>query len=219
MEATAAEASAAAAVASAAAPSQLAYYAVHESAITSALDACVTDTMEKQPADPVLHLGKQLVMSAEKAAGIRRLTLEEAEALLAADTGRQLRPLGFDKHLEGLEDRETKDATVELWRGTSGIILDDGFREHGGTDVSPCSTSDDVQVALNYSKENDHRVIFKIITHGFMERGAPLQWLSAFPGESEFLYPPLTYLKPTGVEETFDIEGVHITALEVVASM
>ena len=35
-----------------------------------------------------------------------------------------------------------------------------------------------------------------------MERGAPLQWLSAFPGESEFLYPPLTYLKPTGVEET-----------------
>ena len=81
------------------------------------------------------------------------------------------------------------------------------------------ATSDDVQVALNYSKENDHRVIFKIVTHGFMERGAPLQWLSAFPGESEFLYPPLTYLKPTGVEETFDVEGVHITALEVVASM
>ena len=84
MEATAAEASAAAAVATAAAPSQLAYYAVHESAITSALDACVTDTMEKQPADPVLHLGKQLVASAEKAAGIRRLTLEETEELLAA---------------------------------------------------------------------------------------------------------------------------------------
>ena len=79
--------------------------------------------------------------------------------------------------------------------------------------MSPCSTSDDVQVALNYSKENDHRVIFKIVTHGFMERGAPLQWLSAFPGESEFLYPPLTYLKPTGVEESFDVEGVHITAL------
>lgn len=104
MEATAAEASAAAAVASAAPPSQLAYYAVHESAITSALDAY---TMEKQPADPVLHLGKQLVASAEKAAGIRRLTLEEAEALLAAEsTGSQLRPLGFagyEAHEKGLE--------------------------------------------------------------------------------------------------------------------
>ena len=81
------------------------------------------------------------------------------------------------------------------------------------------ATSDDVQVALNYSKEHKNRVIFKIVTHGFMEQGAPIRWLSAFPGESEYLYPPLTYLKPTGVEETFDIEGVHITALEVVASM
>ena len=40
---------------------QLEYYAAHKLVITSALDAGVTDTMEKQPADPVLHLGKQLV--------------------------------------------------------------------------------------------------------------------------------------------------------------
>ena len=81
------------------------------------------------------------------------------------------------------------------------------------------STSDDVQVALNYSKENKNRVIFKIVTHGFMEQGAPIRWLSAFPGESEYLYPPLTYLKPTGVEETVEAEGVHFTAIEVAASM
>ena len=125
------------------------------------------------------------------------------------------------KRLRGLlgRDRETKDATLELWRGNYGLVLDDEFRKHGGTQVSPMSTSDDVQVALNYSKEHKNRVIFKIVTHGFMEQGAPIRWLSAFPGESEYLYPPLTYLKPTGVEETFDVEGVHITALEVVASM
>ena len=93
---------------------QLAYYAVHESAITSALDACVTDTMEKQPADPVLHLGKQLVASAEKAAGIRRLTLEEAEALLAAEsTGTQLRPLGF----AGYEAHEGSSSAVGIAGG------------------------------------------------------------------------------------------------------
>ena len=125
------------------------------------------------------------------------------------------------KRLRGLlgRDRETKDATLELWRGNYGLVLDDEFRKHGGTQVSPMSTSDDVQVALNYSKEHKNRVIFKIVTHGFMEQGAPIRWLSAFPGESEYLYPPLTYIKPTGVEETFDVEGVHITALEVVASM
>ena len=31
-----------------------------------------------------------------------------------------------------------------------------------------------------------------------MHRGAPLQWLSAFPAEAELLFPPLTFLKPTG---------------------
>lgn len=31
--------------------------------------------------------------------------------------------------------------------------------------------------------------------------GADVQWLSAFPGEAEVLYPPLTYLKPTGRTE------------------
>ena len=30
-----------------------------------------------------------------------------------------------------------------------------------------------------------------------MSMGADVQWLSAFPDEAEFLYPPLTYLKPT----------------------
>ena len=31
-----------------------------------------------------------------------------------------------------------------------------------------------------------------------MQMGASLHWVSAFPSESEVLYPPLTYLHPTG---------------------
>ena len=30
---------------------------------------------------------------------------------------------------------------------------------------------------------------------------ADISWLSAFPGEKEVLFPPLTYLKPTGRAE------------------
>ena len=37
-----------------------------------------------------------------------------------------------------------------------------------------------------------------------MQLGADLQWLSAFPNEAEILYPPLTYLKPSGKAERFD---------------
>ena len=186
------------------------YYAAHKLVITSALDAGVTDTMEKQPADPVLHLGKQLIASAEKAAGIRRLTLEEAEALLAAEsTGREMRFSGFDKHSEGLVGLLGPPPRRDFYGAMQ--------REHCTS--SPMSTSDDVQVALNYSKEHKNRVIFKIVTHGFMEQGAPIRWLSAFPGESEYLYPPLTYLQPTGNVELVISSGVQYRVIEAVPNI
>ena len=37
--------------------------------------------------------------------------------------------------------------------------------------------------------------------------GAELKWLSAFPGEEEVLFPPLTYLQPTGREQHIDLDG------------
>ncbi len=39
----------------------------------------------------------------------------------------------------------------------------------------------------------------------FLAIGADLQWLSAFPGEAEMLYPPLTFLKPTGRTDTVSV--------------
>lgn len=50
------------------------------------------------------------------------------------------------------------------------------------------------------------RLIMKISTKGFMDRGANLRWLSAFPAESEFLYPPLTFLQPTGFQEQVEVK-------------
>ena len=44
-------------------------------------------------------------------------------------------------------------------------------------------------------------LLFKIVAQDFMVIGADLQWLSAFPAEAEVLYPPLTYLRPTGRTE------------------
>ena len=45
------------------------------------------------------------------------------------------------------------------------------------------------------------RHILKVRSSGFHDRGADISWLSAFPGEKEVLFPPLTYLKPTGRAE------------------
>jgi hypothetical protein len=59
------------------------------------------------------------------------------------------------------------------------------------------STTTDLEVAVRYSL-SQHSLLLKIRTKSFMQRGADLHFLSAFPAESELLYPPLTYLKPTG---------------------
>ena len=34
-----------------------------------------------------------------------------------------------------------------------------------------------------------------------MNRGPDISWISCFPTEKEFLFPPLTYLQPTGRED------------------
>ena len=48
-----------------------------------------------------------------------------------------------------------------------------------------------------------------------MQYGAELQWLSAFPHEAEVLYPPLTYLQPTGRTQIVELRGYRFTVVEV----
>ena len=90
------------------------------------------------------------------------------------------------------------------------------FLQLGGTEYAPLSTSADVDVALGYSNLAEERLIFKVVTSSFMERGADLQYLSAFPQEAECLYPPLTYLQPTGLQERIDTnQSISFTVVEV----
>ena len=62
-----------------------------------------------------------------------------------------------------------------------------------------------------------HSLLLKIKTPTFMTRGADISFLSAFPAESEYLYPPLTYLRPTGrIEEvTFTAADLEVASLIV----
>ncbi len=75
------------------------------------------------------------------------------------------------------------------------------FMLEGGTEMGFLSTTTDLEVAVRYSI-SQNCLLFKIAVPDFMSMGAELQWISAFPGEAEVLYPPLTYLKPTGRTQT-----------------
>ena len=55
-----------------------------------------------------------------------------------------------------------------------------------------------------------------IVAKSFMQRGADLAWLSTAPHEQEYLYPPCTFLQPTGRTQRVKLSNeVHIHVLEM----
>ena len=86
----------------------------------------------------------------------------------------------------------------DLYRGMSNREIFDTFMERGGTELAPMSSTGDLRVALQYSQgpEGTINTLLLLRTENFMDRGVDLEWLSAFPHEKEYLYPPLSYLKP-----------------------
>ena len=87
---------------------------------------------------------------------------------------------------------------VELFRGMSNREIFDAFMRQGGTELAPMSTTRELWVALQYSQGAAGRTntLLWLRSDDFMDRGVDLEWLSAFPHEKEYLYPPLSYLRP-----------------------
>ena len=76
------------------------------------------------------------------------------------------------------------------------------------------STTTDVSVAIK--KDTHSALLFRFVTRNNLERGADVQWLSMFPGESETLFPPLTFLQRTRTPPQEVVNnGVTVTVVEV----
>ena len=110
--------------------------------------------------------------------------------------------------VDGIKKLRTLNVVKEcktLWRGMRNLKVAQQFMEQGGTEMAFMSTTTSLEVAVRYSLSS-HSLLLKIVPRNFMATGAGVQWLSAFPGEEEILYPPLTYLKPTGRTEDLLVE-------------
>ena len=99
--------------------------------------------------------------------------------------------------------------TLELWRGMRDLETAEGFMRRGGAELAPMSTTSDLRLALAYALSGSS-LIFKIHSTSFMTRGADISFLSAFPAEQEYLFPPLTFLKPTGRHEEISVTAKEL---------
>ena len=106
------------------------------------------------------------------------------------------------KTLRGL-DAESEEATAvfDLLRGFTDTTVPKEFMEKGGSEAAPMSTTKKYCVACGYAVrkgETNSGLLMKIVTSNNLQRGADLTFLSMFPGEAETLFPPLTFVQPTG---------------------
>lgn len=105
------------------------------------------------------------------------------------------------------------DDEMDLWRGMRDMKLEEDFAQKGGTEFAMMSTTKDLSIAVQYGSGGNTCLLVKITTEDFKTRGADLTYLSAFPGEREYLFPPLTYLKPTGRTDKFKVYELFNTVL------
>ena len=97
----------------------------------------------------------------------------------------KLRAVGAEEDVARPTLEEGKSETrLDLWRGMRGLKETKDFMLQGGTELAPMSTTTKLEVAIAYSDASTS-LIFKIRTDTFMQRGASIQFLSAFPDEEE----------------------------------
>ena len=88
----------------------------------------------------------------------------------------------------------------------------DDFLTRGGTELATMSTTSSLAVALRYASSASP-VLLRLQLRSFMERGATIAFCSAFPAESEVVYPPMTYVKPVG--EARELGGITVVDAHV----
>jgi ankyrin repeat protein len=117
--------------------------------------------------------------------------------------------------------RQDANLEMELWRGVKHAVAPPEFLERGGSELAPLSTSASLEVAVRYSSASATRVLFRLRAANFMKQGADISFVSAFPAEQEFVYPPLTYLAPSAsaAQEMIDVDGVVYQVVEVVPDL
>ena len=71
------------------------------------------------------------------------------------------------------------------------VAAPEEFLQRGGTELAPMSTTSNLRVAMEHSapQKTQNAVLLRLLTEDFMTRGPDISFLSAFPGESEHLFP------------------------------
>jgi len=140
---------------------------------------------------------------------LRAVEAENAEARATAFGAERSLPTPHAEN-EGSHMRR-----VYLYRGMKDVAPPADFMTRGGTELAPMSTTSELSVAMAYCASQRSAVLMRLVTDNFFNRGPDISFLSAFPAEAEFLFPPLTYLQPTGRTQKVAVDGTTFDVIDV----
>ena len=114
------------------------------------------------------------------------------------------------RQLRGVQAPEAFTKDEDLWRGMDDMSSHQPeFLFNGGTEMAVMSASAAREKAELYAG-SINPLLFKLKTTG-MTRGAQIDYLSLYPKEKEYTYPPMVFLKPAnGPESSYQENGVTI---------
>ena len=101
---------------------------------------------------------------------------------------------------------------VVLYRGLKNSTVPPAFIKEGGTEYAPMSTTNDLSVAVRYSASRSS-VLLRMVTKSFIERGADISYLSAFPEEAEVLFPVRFDSHPCHASASLQLSHSHASLL------
>ena len=101
---------------------------------------------------------------------------------------------------------------VVLYRGLANRTAPPAFFKEGGTEHAPMSTTNDLSVAVRYSASRSS-VLLRMVTKSFIERGADISYLSAFPEEAEVLFPVRFDSHPCHASASLQLSHSHASLL------
>ncbi|KAL3932277.1 MAG: hypothetical protein SGPRY_000769 [Prymnesium sp.] len=105
------------------------------------------------------------------------------------------------------ESEQVHEHHKTLWRGMRNLEASDDFLAmDGGVEAAPMSTTSDLAVAARYAASKKS-LLFKLKVNNFIQFGADIQWLSAFPLEAEVVREcPCSLATPTYDSESSCIQ-------------
>ena len=99
------------------------------------------------------------------------------------------------RKVQAKQDPEAYAMTMKLYRGMADMEMDlEEFKRVGGNELAIMSTSGSEEIALSYARTGKVSGMMFVMSTTGASRGVRLQYLSLYPKENEFLFPPLTNL-------------------------